>query len=115
VETTAATLPQPVVAAPSAPPVESLPPVVAPAPKAVKPKPVPTAKAAPGGGDAALEQVIDASLAEASQCMNRRQYDCVIANANAVLRMASGNRRALDFKRQAKAAQDRALSQIQIQ
>lgn len=79
-----------------------------------KPKPVPVAKAPPAA-DNGLEQVINDSLTEASQCMGRKQFDCVLANTSTVLRMAPGNRRAQDLKRQAKEAQERALSQIQIQ
>ena len=80
-----------------------------------KPKPMPAPKALPAANSNELDQVINDSLAEAMQCMNRKQFDCVIANTNAVLRMAPGNRRAQDMKRQAKEAQERALSQIQIQ
>ncbi|QYG05373.1 zinc ribbon domain-containing protein [Janthinobacterium sp. PAMC25594] len=89
----------------------------APAPVAEKPaKPVKvTPPAAPVNKAAGLESVITESLSEASHCMSQRKYDCAIANANAVLRMDKGNRYALDIKRKAKDAQDKALSQIQIE
>ncbi len=112
------------------PPIESVPLATTPEPTEVptaamppkpalvvpaKPKPMPAPKALPAANSNELDQVINDSLAEAMQCMNRKQFDCVIANTNAVLRMAPGNRRAQDMKRQAKEAQERALSQIQIQ
>ena len=79
-------------------------------------KPVKAAPpAAPANQAARLESVITESLSEASHCMSQRKYDCAIANANAVLRMDKGNRYALDIKRKAKDAQDKALSQIQIE
>ena len=74
-----------------------------------------TPPAAPVNKAAGLESVITESLSEASHCMSQRKYDCAIANANAVLRMDKGNRYALDIKRKAKDAQDKALSQIQIE
>jgi hypothetical protein len=80
-----------------------------------KAKPMPVPKAPPAATNSGLDQVINDSLAEATQCMNRKQFDCVIANTSTVLRMAPDNRRAQDMKRQAKQAQERALSQIQIQ
>lgn len=82
-------------------------------------KPAKPVKAAPPAAPAnkadGLESVITESLSEASHCMSQRKYDCAIANANAVLRMDKGNRYALDIKRKAKDAQDKALSQIQIE
>ena len=82
-------------------------------------KPAKPVKAAPPAAPAnkadGLESVITESLSEASHCMSQRKYDCAIANANAVLRMDTGNRYALDIKRKAKEAQDKALSQIQIE
>ncbi|WP_218069322.1 hypothetical protein, partial [Janthinobacterium sp. HH107] len=103
--------PQPVPAPAPAPAVEK------PAPVAEKPaKPVKvTPPAAPVKQTSGLESVITDSLSEASHCMSQRKYDCAIANANAVLRMDTGNRHALDIKRKAKEAQDKALSQIQIE
>ena len=74
-----------------------------------------TPPAAPVSKPSGLESVITDSLSEASHCMSQRKYDCAIANANAVLRMDTGNRYALDIKRKAKDAQDKALSQIQIE
>lgn len=74
-----------------------------------------TPPAAPVSKNSGLESVITESLSEASHCMSQRKYDCAIANANAVLRMDTGNRHALDIKRKAKEAQDKALSQIQIE
>ena len=82
--------------------------------KPVKPAKV-TPPPAPAKQTSGLESVITDSLSEASHCMSQRKYDCAIANANAVLRMDTGNRHALDIKRKAKEAQDKALSQIQIE
>lgn len=92
-------------------------PAPAPAPVVEKPaKPVKvTPPPAPVKQTTGLESVITESLSEASHCMSQRKYDCAIANANAVLRMDTGNRYALDIKRKAKEAQDKALSQIQIE
>ena len=112
--------PAPAVAAPAPEPVPApapAPAVEKPAPVAEKPaKPVKvTPPAAPVKQTSGLESVITDSLSEASHCMSQRKYDCAIANANAVLRMDTGNRHALDIKRKAKEAQDKALSQIQIE
>lgn len=110
------------VAAPAPEPVPA--PVPAPAPAVEKPAPVAEKPAkpvkvippaAPVKQTSGLESVITDSLSEASHCMSQRKYDCAIANANAVLRMDTGNRHALDIKRKAKEAQDKALSQIQIE
>ena len=94
-------------------------PAPAPVPAPVVEKPAKPVKAvppaAPANKTAGLEGVITDSLSEASHCMSQRKYDCAIANANAVLRMDTGNRYALDIKRKAKEAQDKALSQIQIE
>ena len=92
-------------------------PELARAPVAEKPaKPVKAVPPpAPVKQTSGLESVITESLSEASHCMSQRKYDCAIANANAVLRMDKGNRYALDIKRKAKEAQDKALSQIQIE
>ncbi|WP_216354574.1 hypothetical protein, partial [Janthinobacterium sp. GW460P] len=113
----AAPAPAPV-AAPAPEPVPAPAPAVEkPAPVAEKPaKPVKvTPPPAPVKQTSGLESVITDSLSEASHCMSQRKYDCAIANANAVLRMDTGNRYALDIKRKAKEAQDKALSQIQIE
>ena len=85
---------------------------------ALQPKPEKKAKAPPpvaAPRDSTIDNAVAASLAEASQCMARKQYDCVIANADGALRLDRGNARAQELKRQAKEAQNRALSQIQIQ
>lgn len=114
--TPAEPVPAPVPAAAPAPVAEPAPAPVAPpvVEKTAKPvKAVPPA--APVNKSAGLESVITDSLSEASHCMSQRKYDCAIANANAVLRMDTGNRHALDIKRKAKEAQDKALSQIQIE
>ena len=105
------------VAAPAPAPEPAPTPAPAPAPVVEKPaKPVKAAPpAAPANKASGLESVITESLSEASHCMSQRKYDCAIANANAVLRMDKGNRYALDIKRKAKDAQDKALSQIQIE
>ncbi len=112
----AADEPAPVPAAVPAPAPEPAP-APTPAPVVEKPaKPVKAAApAAPANKATGLESVITESLSEASHCMSQRKYDCAIANANAVLRMDKGNRYALDIKRKAKDAQDKALSQIQIE
>lgn len=62
-----------------------------------------------------MNAAISAALDDAAQCFNQKQFDCAIANANTVLRFSPGNRQALDMKRRAREAQDRALSLIQIQ
>lgn len=113
---TPAAEPEPEPAAAPAP-VPAPAPEPAPAPVVEKPaKPVKvTPPPAPVKQTTGLESVITESLSEASHCMSQRKYDCAIANANAVLRMDTGNRYALDIKRKAKEAQDKALSQIQIE
>ena len=115
---TPAAEPEPEPAAAPAPAPEPAPaPAPAPAPVVEKPaKPVKvTPPPAPVKQTTGLESVITDSLSEASHCMSQRKYDCAIANANAVLRMDKGNRPAQDIKRKAKEAQDKALSQIQIE
>ena len=117
---TPAAEPEPEPAAAPAPAPEPAPepaPAAAPAPVVEKPaKPVKvTPPPAPVKQTTGLESAITDSLSEASHCMSQRKYDCAIANANAVLRMDTGNRHALDIKRKAKEAQDKALSQIQIE
>lgn len=110
--------PEPAAAAAAAPaPAPEPAPAAAPAPVVEKPaKPVKvTPPPAPVKQTTGLESVITDSLSEASHCMSQRKYDCAIANANAVLRMDKGNRHAQDIKRKAKEAQDKALSQIQIE
>ena len=62
-----------------------------------------------------LQTAIDASLEEGQKCMSRKKFDCAISSANTILRLDSGNAQALEMKRKAKEAQDRALSQIEIQ
>jgi hypothetical protein len=68
-----------------------------------------------GNPSPGLAAAINASLDEGSQCMNRKKYDCAIGNANTVLRLDPANAPALDMKHKAKEAQERALSQIEIQ
>lgn len=65
--------------------------------------------------DGVMASAITASLDEGMQCMNQKKFDCAITNANAVLRLAPGNRQAQDMKRRAKEAQERAMSQIRIE
>lgn len=65
--------------------------------------------------DTTMQSAIDGSLAEGARCMQAKRYDCAIANANAVLRLSPSHASALDMKRLAKEAQDKALSQIDIQ
>ena len=62
-----------------------------------------------------LEFVVNGALDEAMRCMGMKNFDCVIANANIVLRFDPGNDQARVMKRRARDAQDRALSQIDIQ
>jgi len=62
-----------------------------------------------------LQTAINASMEEGEQCMARKKFDCAISSANTILRFDSRNARALEMKRKAKEAQDRALSQIDIQ
>jgi len=62
-----------------------------------------------------LQAAIDASMEEGEQCIARKKFDCAISSANTILRLDSRNSRALEMKRKAKEAQDRALSQIDIQ
>lgn len=105
--------------APVASPAPAPEPAPAPAPAPIVEKPAKPVKVtpppAPVKQTTGLESVITESLSEASHCMSQRKYYCAIANANAVLRMDKGNRYALDIKRKAKDAQDKALSQIQIE
>lgn len=90
---------------------------VASAPPAVadKPKPAPAPKAVAPAQNNALQAAIDASMEEGDKCMGRKKYDCAISSANTVLRLDPSNARAQEMKRKAKEAQDRALSQIDIQ
>ena len=122
------------------PPVVTAPPESGPAlPRHVKPEPKPVSKSvskpvsksiptpvpslaatppstpAPGRDEGVMTGAINASLDEGMQCMNQKKFDCAIANANTVLRLAPGNRQAQDMRRRAKEAQDRAMSQIKIE
>lgn len=91
--------------------VPTAPPVAAPAPKpASNPAAAPVAKAAPSP----VQLAINASLDEGRRCMASNKYDCAISSANAVLRLAPRNAAALTMKREAEAAQARALSEIEI-
>lgn len=130
-ESATATVPAPatVPATPEAPPVVAIPapvekpvpaPVVIAEPEAPIRAPKPEKKVKPPAPvavprDSTIDGAVAATLTEASQCMARKQYDCVIANANGALRLDKGNTRAQELRRQAKEAQERALSQIQIQ
>jgi hypothetical protein len=62
-----------------------------------------------------MQVAIDATLDEGENCMTRKKYDCAISSANTVLRLDANNTRGLDMKRKAKEAQDKAMSQIDIQ
>lgn len=71
--------------------------------------------------DASREQVIreqsaaiQRMLTNARTCLSRLNYSCVIANADNVLSFEPGNRSALDFKRIAEDAQDKATQNIRI-
>lgn len=83
--------------------------IASPVPKPVA-KPAPAAKAAPSP----IQLAINASLDEGRRCMASSKYDCAISSANAVLRLAPRNSAALAMKREAEAAQARALSEIEI-
>jgi len=61
-----------------------------------------------------LQAAIDAGLEEGEKCMGRKKFDCAISSSNTILRLDSRNARALEMKRKATEAQDRALSQIDI-
>ena len=95
--------------------------VVQPVPKPpvvrARPSPKPDAgiAAAPAREDGVMAGAIAASLDEGMQCMSQKKFDCAVANANAVLRLAPGNRQAQDMKRRAREAQERAMSQIKIE
>ncbi len=88
-------------------PVAMAPPVTAP--------PAAARQESPGNQAGALTVAINASLDEGNRCMARKKYDCAIASASTVLRLDPHNARALDMERKAKAAQNKALSQIEIQ
>ena len=62
-----------------------------------------------------MQAAIDGTLEEGEKCMARKKYDCAISNANTVMRLDPGNPRGAEMKRKAKDAQDRALSEINIQ
>ncbi len=62
-----------------------------------------------------MQVAIDTTLDEGDKCMARKKYDCAISSANTVIRLDSSNARGIEMKRKAKEAQDRALSQIDIQ
>lgn len=61
-----------------------------------------------------LQAAIDAGMEEGEECMARKKFDCAISSSNTILRLDSRNARALEMKRKATEAQDRALSQIDI-
>ena len=85
-------------------------PVRAPTPPSADVDQTPAAKAANP-----MQAAIDGTLEEGEKCMARKKYDCAISNANTVMRLDPGNPRAAEMKRKAKDAQDRALSEINIQ
>lgn len=91
--------------APSAPEQKSAPKVAA-----IKPK-VPQ----PDAENNTIQKAIKDSLEDGTKCMKSKKYDCAIANANAVLRISPNNARAIEMKRKAKAEQEKALSQINIE
>lgn len=110
-----ATAVTPTVPAPDVPPpVQSVPAATAP-PVTATPPPVALRQESAGNQADALAMAINASLEEGNRCMGRKKYDCAISSANTVLRLDAHNSRALDMKRKAKAAQDKAISQIEIQ
>jgi hypothetical protein len=100
----------PVVADKPKPAVVSIAPARVPAPPPVTVDQAPAAKAANP-----MQAAIDGTLEEGEKCMARKKYDCAITNANTVLRLDPGNPRGAEMKRRAKDAQDRALSEINIQ
>jgi len=107
---TQAAPPPEVVPAMAKPAVVSIAPARTPAPTPVVGDQVPTAKAANP-----MQAAIDGTLEEGEKCMARKKYDCAISNANTVMRLDPGNPRGAEMKRKAKDAQDRALSEINIQ
>ena len=92
------------------PAVVSIAPARAPAPPPVAVDQAPAAKAANP-----MQAAIDGTLEEGEKCMARKKYDCAISNANTVMRLDPGNPRGAEMKHRAKDAQDRALSEINIQ
>jgi hypothetical protein len=62
-----------------------------------------------------MQVAIDTTLDEGEKCMARKKYDCALSSANTVLRLDAANTRGMEMKRKAKEAQDKALSQIDIQ
>ncbi len=96
------------------PPAQPAPAATAP-PVTATPPPVALRQESAGNSAGALAMAINASLEEGSRCMALKKYDCAISSANTVLRLDAHNSRALDMKRKAKAAQDKAISQIEIQ
>jgi hypothetical protein len=111
----------PAVSAPAAPPVVADKPK--PAGGSIAPARVPEPEPAPVVVDQApaakaanpMQAAIDGTLEEGEKCMARKKYDCAISNANTVMRLDPGNPRGAEMKRRAKDAQDRALSEINIQ
>jgi hypothetical protein len=111
-------LPQPEPAAVIAPePADTVVAKPAPAshPRPRTPKSEPVAARAPAVDDGVMSAAITGALDDGAKCMSQKKFDCAIASANTVLRLAPGNRSAQDMKRRAREAQDRALSQIEIQ
>lgn len=96
------------------PAIVSLAPARAPVAKPPAP-PAVTDKPSAGMGGNAMQVAIDTTLEEGEKCMARKKYDCAITSANTVMRLDPGNPRGAEMKRKARNAQDRALSQIDIQ
>lgn len=94
-------------AAPQLPPPST---TVSPPAQKPAPKPAPARAATPDP----ILVAVNASLDEGRRCMASKKYDCAISSANGVLRLAPNNRTALAMKREAEAAQARALSEIEI-
>jgi hypothetical protein len=94
----------------SSPAIVSIAPARAPMPPPVTVDQVPATKVANP-----MQAAIDSTLDEGEKCMSRKKYDCAITSANTVMRLDPGNSQGATLKRRAKDAQDRALSEINIQ
>ncbi len=62
-----------------------------------------------------LSAAVASILAQGKSCMDDQKYDCAIASAKNALKLAPDNAAALALLKQARDAQQQALSNIQIQ
>ena len=109
-----ATLPNPAPAPAAQAPLPAEP-VAVPTPAAPKVAIIKPAAPQPDAEKTTILNAVNDSLNDGAKCMQLKKYDCAIANANAVLRISPNNARALEMKRKAKAEQEKALSQINIE